>query len=339
MDSKERLSSVLKKNKTDRVPCICPGGMMNMIITELMNLTGIMWPEAHMSAEQMASLAKAVYDYDMFENYGVPFCMTIEAEGIGAKVDMGNTKYEPHVVDYVINSVTKYKELQIFDINSGRAKVTIDAISILKNKNIGVPIVGNLTGPVSVASSLMEPVVFYKELRKNNDDAHKLMEFVTNQIVEFGKAQVKAGADVIAISDPSGTGEILGPKLFEEFVVKYINMLIDGINQEYKDIPLIVHICGQMHSVYSKLNMLNADVYSFDAIVNIQEVREHLEEKILMGNISSFALETANEDKIRIMTKKAIESGINILSPACGLGTQSSMKNIQAMLKTAKGQY
>lgn len=265
--------------------------------------------------------------------------MTIEAEGMGVKVDMGSTKYEPHVVEYVINSVSKYNQLESLDINSGRAKVTIDAISILESKENSVPIIGNLSGPISVASSIMDPVVYYKELRKKKDDANKFMEFVTNQIIEFGKAQVKAGADVIAISDPSGTGEILGPAYFEEYAVKYINMLIDGIREADKDIPIIVHICGQMHSVYSQLSKLKADAFSFDAIVNIKEVREHMDERILMGNVSSFALETANEDKISTMTKIAINNGIDIVSPACGLGTQSSMKNIQAMLKTVKGEF
>lgn len=339
MDERERLLSVLKGNKEDRVPCICPGGMMNMIVTELMYKAGIMWPEAHMDAEQMAGLAMSVYNYGLFENYGVPFCMTVEVEGMGAKVDMGSTKFEPHVIEYIMKSISDYKNIKHLDINKGRVKVTTDAISILKTKNTGVPIIGNVTGPISVISSLMEPVIFYKELRRKKEDVHKLMEFVTNQIIEFGKAQVKSGADVIAISDPSGTGEILGPIYFEEFAVKYINMLIDGIRETYNDIPIIVHICGQMHRVYSGIKKLNTDAFSFDAMVSIKELKEHMVGKVLMGNVSSFAIETANEDKINAMTKNAINSGIDILSPACGLGTQSSMKNIQVMLKTVKGEY
>ena len=314
--------------------------MMNMVITELMHKTGIMWPDAHLDGQKMANLAASVYEYGMFENYGVPFCMTIEVESIGgSKIDMGDDKFEPHVVDYVIGSASEYEKLGKLDVSSGRAKVTVDAIKLLKGKDDGVPIIGNLSGPISVASSLMDPVVYYKELRRKKEDAHEFMEFVTNQIIEFGKAQVEAGADVIAISDPSGTGEILGPVYFEEYAVKYINMLINGIRETDKDIPIIVHICGQMHAVYSGIKKLNADAFSFDAVVNIKEIREHMEGRLLMGNVSSFALETSNEDKISTMTKNAINSGIDILSPACGLGTQSSMKNIQAMLKAAKGEY
>ena len=77
----------------------------------------------------------------------------------------------------------------------------------------------------------MEPVIFYKELRKKNKEAHAYMEFVTDQLIAFGKAQIEAGADVIAISDPSGTGEILGPKYFKEFAVTYLNKLLEDFRQ------------------------------------------------------------------------------------------------------------
>lgn len=335
MNSKERLLGALKGTQIDRVPCICPGGMMNMIVTELMHKTGIIWPDAHTDADLMANLAKSVKEYGMFENYGVPFCMTIEVESMGAKVDLGNTKFEPRVTSYVIDSVSEYDKLQEMDVNTGRVMVSTEAIKKL-SKVGDLPVIGNLSGPVSVGSSLMEPVTFYKELRRNKEDAHKLMDFVTDQIIEFGKAQIRAGADVIAVSDPSGTGEILGPEYFDEFAVKYINKLIDGLASENAKIPVIVHICGQMHRVYSELNKIDADAFSFDAIVGIKEIKENMPGKVIMGNVSTYALEFAERNKIKSMTKNVMDNGVNIVSPACGLGTQSSLKNIQAILETVK---
>ena len=51
---KERLHTVLEGNKADRPPCICPGGMMNMITAELMQTVRIYLPEAHTDAQKMA---------------------------------------------------------------------------------------------------------------------------------------------------------------------------------------------------------------------------------------------------------------------------------------------
>lgn len=326
---KERLNKVLSQEETDRPPCICPGGMMNMVIAEIMEEAGITFPEAHMDAQKMADLASAVYEKGCFENYGVPFCMTIEAEDFGAKVDMGTNIYEPHVVEYAIDSVKEWEKASPISYEKGRAKVVIDAIKLLKAKGTEVPIIGNLTGPISTASSIVEPVVFYKELRKNNSEAHEFMDFVTKQLILFAKEQIKAGADVIAISDPSGTGEILGPKLFEEFAVKYLNRIIDAVQEE--NIPTMVHICGQMKKVYPQLNMIKSDVLSFDSIVSISEARKELGDRLLMGNVSTYAIEFADPKKISELTQKCVKDGSNIIAPACGLGMKSALRNVKAM--------
>ena len=132
---KERLKNIFEGEPVDRPACICPGGMMNMITTDLMDEVKVYLPEAHNDARQMAELAKAVYEKGCFENYGVPFCMTVEAEEMGAGVDMGTKIYEPHVIEYVMESVSDYEKLVPVDVTKGRAKVVTDAIRILKKRH------------------------------------------------------------------------------------------------------------------------------------------------------------------------------------------------------------
>ena len=74
MDAKERIRKAMHQEPTDRPPCICPGGMMNMITTDLMDEANVSWPEAHLNARMMADLAEANYEKGCFENVGVPFC-------------------------------------------------------------------------------------------------------------------------------------------------------------------------------------------------------------------------------------------------------------------------
>ena len=308
---------------------ICPGGMMNMITTDLMDRSGITWPEAHLNAEMMADLAQANYENGCFENVGVPFCMTIEAESMGAKITMGDRVHEPHVTEYALHSVKEWEKIRPMDMNSGRTKVVLDAIRILKSRNLDVPIIGNITGPVSTASSVMEPVIFYKELRKKREDAHKYMELVADEIIRFARAQIDAGADIIAISDPSGTGEILGPKLFEEYAVHYINRIIDHLQAE--KMGVIVHICGQMRNVYAQVEMIHSDVLSFDSCVAMSDAKKHLKKHVLMGNVSTWTLEFGKPEKVEQLAVKCWRDGSGIISPACGLGTKSPLTNIQAI--------
>ena len=198
-----------------------------------------------------------------------------------------------------------------------------------RKSNLDVPIIGNITGPVSTASSVMEPVIFYKELRKKKEEAHRYMQFVTDEIIKFARAQIDAGADIIAISDPSGTGEILGPKLFEEYTVKYNNMIWDALQKE--TMGKIMHICGQMKNVYPQAELIHSDVLSFDSCVSMREAREHLKKHALMGNVSTWTLEFGQPEKVEQLAVKCWRDGSNIISPACGLGTKSPLTNIQAI--------
>ncbi len=334
MGPKERLEKIMNKETVDRPACICPGGMMNMVTAELMETVGVYLPEAHSDARKMADLAKAVYTSGCFENVGVPFCMTVEAETMGAPVDMGSNVFEPRVTGYVMESVCEYGKLRDMQIK-GRIPTVLEAIAYLKQELSDVPVVGNLTGPISTASSLMEPMIFYRELRKKNAEAHAFLQYVTDQLIVFGKAQIAAGADVIAISDPSGTGEILGPKYFEEFAVKYLNQMVDAFRAE--GVGTIVHICGQMNPVYKQVAGIRSHVLSFDSMVPMQEAKTNLPDRVLMGNVSTYALEFGTPEKVASLAKYCLEHGSSILSPACGLGMKSPLKNVRAMLETLRG--
>lgn len=59
--------------------------------------------------------------------------------------------------------------------------------------------------------ALVEPSLFYRALNKAPAAAHALLVFVAGQSCAFVRAMVEAGADAVAIADPSATGEIMGP--------------------------------------------------------------------------------------------------------------------------------
>ncbi len=53
--SAQLLAGSLNHQVMPRVPCICPGGMMNMMTAELMELAQVWWPQAHTDGNLMAT--------------------------------------------------------------------------------------------------------------------------------------------------------------------------------------------------------------------------------------------------------------------------------------------
>ena len=214
MTPAQRLSAAAHLQKTDRPPCICPGGMMNMIVADVMERANSFLPFAHSDPHKMAALTRTLYECGGFENYGVPFCMTVEAEALGAKADLGDCTVEPHVIDAPLSSAAQIEKLQAMDLHSGRCAAVLEAIRILKARDDGVPVVGNITGPVSVAGTVVDMSKLLMEFIKQPEDCHRLLRFICDNLIAYGQAQLAAGADAICIAEPSGTGEILGKRLF-----------------------------------------------------------------------------------------------------------------------------
>lgn len=305
---------------------------MNMMFEEIMDQSGCLWPEAHSDAEVMAGLSYALNRSGGFENYGVPFCMTVEAEGMGATVNMGSKLCEPHVVECPLTTSVEYPALPMMDLTTGRAKTVLDAIKILRQKGDDVPLVGNMTGPISVGGTLLDMSTLLKEMRKNPEAVRAYLDHICSNLIAFGSAQIRAGADVICISEPSGTGEILGPKLFAEYTVRCLNTVLDALAVPVK----MVHICGSLKSVYELLPQIHCDVFSFDAIVPIAEVKKHLPNHAVMGNISTFAFPEMPPERIAMLANTVMDKGIDIVAPACGLPTNTPLKNVRAMVEAVR---
>ena len=328
---RERLAGAAHGAPVDRPPCVCPGGMMNMVVAEAMEASGSRWPEAHTDPEKMAALARALGESG-FENYGVPFCMTVEAEAMGATVDMGSATVEPHVVDSPLSSALELDRLRPMDLTAGRPRVVLEAIALLKGGDL--PVVGNVTGPMSVAGTLVDMSALLKELRKQPEASARLLDFVTDQLVAYARAQRAAGADVLCISEPSGTGEILGARHFETYSLPCLNRVLDETDFPVK----IVHICGRLHSIYPLLDRLHCDVFSFDAIVNPREIRPYLGQKAVMGNVNTHALGTMPPEKVADLTRTVMGNGVDIVAPACGLPLTTPLANIRAMVQAVRAE-
>ncbi|GIM30150.1 methylcobamide--CoM methyltransferase [Clostridium polyendosporum] len=332
---KERLLRVLNKEKVERPPVICPGGMMNAAIVDIMKKTGNTLPEAHFDYNLMASLSKDVQENTGFENFGIPFCMTVEAEVLGSDINFGSLSCEPKIEKELFPSVSKviYKDINTM-INSGRIGTVIEAGNLISKKYPDVPLIGNLTGPISTAASIVDPMTFLKELRKDKENSHMLLDYVTDFLIEYAAYMIDNGATAISIGDPTATGEILGPKLFQEYALFYLNKLIDGIHA--LKVPAIVHICGKMNAVRHLIPNIKSDAISTDAVVNLKLLKEDYPFLTTMGNLSTFLLEFGTPDKVAQQSERLVKDGIDIISPACGLSTSSSLANITAMTNGVK---
>lgn len=331
MNQKQRLLAALSHARVDHPPVICPGGMMSVATVEAMEACGCFWPEAHTDPYQMLRLALAVHDHGGLENLAVPFCMTVEAEALGAEIQFGDRLTQPRVVREPFSCSADLLARPLSPLaEAPRAQTILAAMPDLAAARPDAPLVGNLVGPVSLAASLVEPGRFFKEMIREPQAVAAVLQRVTDLLTAFGQEQISAGADVIAIADPTATGEIVGPRLFERLVLPALSRLIAAMS-----VPVIVHVCGDLKTLAPLLPALGADCISVDAMVSLRQLRPHLAYTALMGNLDALILEAGPPERITRWVKQVGLPQLDIIAPACAVVPTTPLAHLRALVQAA----
>jgi len=155
---------------------------MNSAIVEIMQRTGNTLPEAHFDVQRMAALAQDIHSFTGFENIGVPFCMTVEAELLGSQIDHGTLACEPKIAREIFPSISDVVYADVEQLaQSGRMKIVADAAHQIRT-------------PLAVLTSKLETALQYSG-EKNSALLQQLLavtqrtSHLTNQLLSLSRIE------------------------------------------------------------------------------------------------------------------------------------------------------
>lgn len=199
----------------------CGASEASEISEKALKAPGIAFPDAYESCEGMALLAQSVKKAGDSSVCILPFCRTLEAEALGGNIKPGTDKACPRAGDPAYDSLEEIaKRACDIDFGQGRIKETLDAVRLLKKE--GETVALELTGPVTVLSSLTDARKVFKALRRERETAAGLMRHLSSQTLRFIEEGKDAGVDIFIFSDSAGAPEIVGPKLTEQLADDYL---------------------------------------------------------------------------------------------------------------------
>lgn len=255
----------------------CTGNEIDTIPDGVLQQLNISYEDINKDSSNMASLSRLLKKENKKEYCKLPFCHTVEAEAFGSEV-IFNKKLGNRIGKYKINDINSIENISPIDLNKGRVAEVLKAISILK-KN-GEEVVLDVTGPISIATSIMDSQLFYKAVRKEREKIDFLLELIENTIVEYIFEGIKQGADIISFADPAGTIDIVGPKIYKELSGKTTYNILKKI--ENKMGKTIVHLCGKTSTSLESIGLLESEKIKtegqnyFKMIQNIKYGREDI---------------------------------------------------------------
>lgn len=260
--------------------------------------------------------------------------LSVEANALGLMVRYPLHE-SPTVEEHPVKSASDLEQFERIDIlEDARVMAFLRAMQEMK-QTIDIPIGGYIIGPFTLAGRLMGESEAAMAAIDDPALLEQVVEFAAERILRYGKALVSAGADMIAILEP--TGVILSPTQFRQFSGKYIKKILDGL-----DTIGILHICGDSTHIIQAMCETGAQGLSLDSEVDLPKAMELLPPDVVMiGNLDPVAcVVQLSAEQVREATRQLLESMSKypnfILSTGCDLPPETPLENISAVIETCR---
>jgi len=100
--------------------------------------------------------------------------------------------------------------------------------------------------------------------------AHKLLDKLTEIVIDFALAQLDVGTDMIGAGDAAAS--LIAPDQYEQFALPYEKRVCDGVRSAGGRTKL--HICGNTTHLLEKMVTCGADLFNVDHLVPLEKARD-----------------------------------------------------------------
>lgn len=339
MTPRERVMAAMNLEDLDRPPVAI---FTQSATVGMMDKCGAAWPDAYRDPQLMATLAAAQADVFGFECARASFCLTVEAERLGCGVAIEKKDSTPMIknhpckfecVEGVFDDPADLVPVEEF-LDGGRVGVVVEACEILKKeKGDTLPIVAGTTGPFTIAGHMVSTENIIFGMMMAPEEVDKWVAAMAPYCNTYSKALIEAGADIIQMSEPSASTDMIAPDTFVEASG-------NAINASFKGVPgmSVLHICGNTYPILDHMCGLDVTGLSIEEKVDPYEAVEKVDgRRSLVGNVGSVKpMFQGKPEEIEDAAFASCDAGFNIISTGCGIASMTPDENCRIMVETVK---
>lgn len=341
MTPRERMDAFSKGEEIDRVICIPDMGVT------MVPFIGAKASDYYHSAELMAELEIALFERLHHDSVEISTSLRGVAEAMGAKV--GYPDYNiSYLLEPAVKSVDEIEYLKVPDpLKDGILPILIEAIRLTRDALIDkVDVSASMSGPFSVAASVVGTENLMKWMIKYPKKIHTLMEIVAEANNRYIEEVAKLGVS-IGFADPVSSTSLISPKQFREFSLPALQNNVDKIKETTGSAPSI-HICGKSKEIWEDVVNTGISNFSIDNVEDLEEAKEIMGDRVVItGNVPPVdVMHLGTKEDISKSVKECIKKGHDskngyILSTGCQIPMHTPMENIEMFMEAGSiyGKY
>lgn len=332
MNSFERVMNRLEGKPVDRIP------NLSIVMMFAAKELGVTFSQCCSDFRLLADAA-----FRCHERYGIDMVCAIsdsmrEAEGFGTQVIFPEEGV-PYAASMRLQTLSDIDTLRVIDPSMGqRMSDTVEAVGLMRRRaESDVPVVGWVEGALAECCDLMDMQHVFINLLDEPEAMHQLLDICTRQGILFAKAQVEAGAHIMGIGDSAAS--LVGPTLYEEFVLPYQQRLIRAIHD--MGIKVKLHICGNIGPVMHLVAQTGADMVDCDFMVDMERAADIFPQgTCICGNFNPVeVMYQGTPEMVKAEVRRCRELGRrnnNFIAPGCEVPKDTPPENMLALLAALK---
>jgi MtaA/CmuA family methyltransferase len=235
----------------------------------------------------------------------------------------------------LLRDEAKLKQLKTPDpANGRRMSDRLEAIRYFREQVGGeVPIMGWVEGALAEAADLRGVSQLLYDLYDQPEWVEELLEKCVALAIDFAKAQVEAGADIIGLGDAIVSQ--ISADMYRRFALPYEQRIFAAIRQ-LEALPRL-HICGNTSHILTDMAQSGAAIIDLDWMVDIGRAAEIFGEGIaLCGNFDPVAVMLqGTPEQVRQATLKCAQLGgsRHLSGAGCEIPDGTPHENLLAQLQ------
>jgi len=178
---------------------------------------------------------------------------------------------------------------------------------------------------------------------ENPDLLRKTMAFTESLSIEFSRALIEAGTDIIWLGDCCASSRFLSFDLFREFAYEPAKRVISAIHKAGG--MVIYHAAENMLPFLEEMSGMGADVLSVESGIDLEIVKQTVGKRVaLSGNLDGINLiwhgrpDEIKREVRRLVVRVASQGGV-IVNTGEGIPKQTSLENLDTMFHTIREEW
>ncbi len=257
--------------------------------------------------------------------------LSAEAETFGCEIRMSDEEI-PTVIGRRASSRAEIDTLPEPKPGDKRTQVHLDTAQKLVAHSAGVPVLGGIIGPFSLAGRIFG-VSEAMELTINDPDSMKaLLDKVTSFLIEYVLAFRSVGATGVIMAEPAAG--LLSPRSVGQFSSPYVKRLAEAV--QTPEFTVIYHNCGAKLVHLPKILESGVSVLHFGAPMDILAALQQVGKDIILGgNLDPTAVfYSGNAEQVQAETSRLLQATTTypnfILSSGCDIPPGTPLRNMEA---------